>query len=142
MPSTFIDSNILVAFADSKDNNHARSVELVDGIRKREYGTPLTYDYVFDEVVTTALVRTRRVEAAIKAGKIVLGSEAESIRALARLVRVDEKMFGKAWSTFQQARHRGLSFTDHTILAAMGERRIDTLVSFDSGFDGLVKRIS
>jgi predicted nucleic acid-binding protein len=142
MPSTFVDSNVFVAFADSRDNNHARSVELVDGIRKREYGTPLTSDYVFDEVVTTALVRTGRVETAIKAGKIILGSEEESIPAFARLVRVDEKMFETAWSSFQQARHPALSFTDHTILAAMGERGIDTLVSFDSGFDGVVKRIS
>jgi predicted nucleic acid-binding protein len=110
-------------------------------MRKREYGRPLTSDYVFDEVVTTALVRTGRVDAAVKAGKIVLRSPEDSIPAVANLVRVGERAFADAWETFKKARYRGLSFTDHTTLAVMNERRIDMLVSFDRGFDGKVKRL-
>ncbi len=34
----FVDSGIFVAFASEKDSNHARSLELVDEIRKWKFG--------------------------------------------------------------------------------------------------------
>jgi len=139
--STFIDSNIFIAFANKRDRDHKRSVELLDRVRRNELGLAYTSDYVFDETVTTALLRTRRPAAAIKAGKTILGSKEESIRSPAILLRVDEKIFAEAWRTFQSERHEGLSFTDHTILAQLREFKIDTLISFDTGFDELVQRI-
>ncbi len=96
---------------------------------------------MFDEVVTTALARTGRVDVAVRAGKMILGSPEESLSGLASLVRVEERVFAEAWALFKSGRFRGLSFTDHTILALMKERGIDTLVSFDTGFDGKVQRI-
>lgn len=142
MASAFIDSNIFIAFANQRDRDHARSSELLDEVRRGEFGQPYTSDYVFDEVVTTALVRTGRLATAIKAGKIILGSKEESIPSLARLVRVDERIFAEAWATFKAGRFEGLSFTDHTILAQLKEFKIDTLISFDKGFDGLAARVS
>jgi len=142
LTSTFIDSNIFIAFANTRDRDHARSLELLDEVRRGEFGLPYTSDYVFDEAVTTALVRTGRVTTAVKVGKIILGSKEGSIPSFARLVRVDERVFSEAWTNFETGRFKGLSFTDHTILAQLKEFKIDTLMSFDTGFDGLAARIS
>jgi len=114
----------------------------VDRLRKGEFGQAYTSDYVFDETVTTTLVRTGRHQTAAKAGKIVLGSKEESIPALARLIRVDERAFHEAWKMFQSGRFYDLSFTDHTILAQMDDLKVDLVLSFDHGFDGKVSRIS
>ena len=138
----FIDSNIFIAFANKRDRDHARSIELMDSVRKAKFGTPYTSDYVFDEAVTAALIRTGRLDTAVKMGKIILGSKDESITSLARLIRVDEKIFSEAWATFKTGRFKGLSFTDHTILAQLKELKIEALASFDTGFDGLATRIS
>jgi hypothetical protein len=142
LSSTFIDSNIFIAFANKKDRDHNRSLELLDRVRKREISPAYSSDYVFDETVTTALIRTRRPSTAIKAGKLILGSEDEGIPRLVRIIRVDERIFSEAWETFKTQRFEGLSFTDHTILAQLREFRIDTLTSFDSAFDGLAPRLS
>lgn len=125
-----------------KDREHQRSVELVDRLRRGEFGQPYTSDYVFDETVTATLVRTGRQEAAVKAGKLVLGSKEESIPRLARFVRVDERAFGEAWANLKSLRFTRLSFTDYTILAQMNDLKIHAVLSFDSGFDGIVTRIS
>lgn len=114
----------------------------MDDVRRGKFGAAYTSDYVFDEAVTTALIRTGRVDLAIKVGKLILGSEEESVPSLVRLVRVDERIFSKAWTTFKTGQFEGLSFTDHTILAHLGEFKMDALISFDTDFDGLATRIS
>lgn len=140
--SVFIDANVFIAFANKRDRNHTRSSELMNRVRKGELGLPYTSDYVFDEAVTAALVRAKRLDIAVKTGKVILGSREESIPSLARLVKVDERIFAEAWATFKTGRFEGLSFTDHTILAQLKELKIDALLSFDTGFDGLATRIS
>lgn len=142
MASAFVDANLFIAFANTRDRDHARSVELCNRVRRGEFGLPYTSDYVFDEVVTTALIRTGRLTTATKAGKLILGSKEESIVALTRLLRVDESIFAAAWATFRTGRFGRLSFTDHTILAHLKGFKIEVLLSFDSGFDGLATRIS
>ncbi|MBS7651481.1 MAG: PIN domain-containing protein [Candidatus Bathyarchaeia archaeon] len=140
--SAFIDSNIFVAFANKRDRDHFRSKDLMNRLRKGEFGQPYSSDYVFDEAITTALLRTGRLDAAVKMGKIILGSKEESIPSLVRIIRVDERIFSEAWATFKTGRFEGLSFTDHTILAQLKDFKIDVLISFDTGFDGLAVRVS
>ncbi|MFQ5711894.1 MAG: type II toxin-antitoxin system VapC family toxin [Candidatus Geothermarchaeales archaeon] len=137
-----LDSNIFISFANRRDRGHERARTLLDKVRKGEFGVPYTSDYVFDEAVTTALARTGRLDIAVKVGKIILGSEEDSIPSFIKLVRVDEKIFAKAWTNFKARRFRGLSFTDHTSLALLEEMRVDSILSFDKGFDGLAARIS
>lgn len=140
--SAFVDSNIFIAFANKRDRNHERSVELLDRLRRGEFGATYTSDYVFDEAVTAALVRTGRLEIAVKMGKLILGSKEESMPSLVRLAKVDERIFAEAWTTFRTGRFEGLSFTDHTILAQLKESKTEALISFDTDFDGLATRIS
>ena len=138
----FIDTNVFIAFANKSDQDHLRSLVLIDKIRKGEFGLAYTSDYIFDEAVTAALICSKRLDVAVKTGKIILGSRDEGIPSLAKLIRVDERIFEMAWATFKAGRLEGLSFTDHTILAQLREYRIEALASFDTGFDGLAARIS
>lgn len=141
MASAFIDTNIFIAFANKRDRDHVQAVELFDKVRLGEFGVTYTSDCIFDEAVTTALVRTRRQALAVRVGKMILGSREESIPPPVTLIMVDERVFEEAWRTFKEGRFEGLSFTDHTILAQLKEFNIDTLISFDRGFDGLTRRV-
>ncbi|MDG7000511.1 MAG: type II toxin-antitoxin system VapC family toxin [Nitrososphaerota archaeon] len=141
--SVFLDTGFFVALANASDRDHEEMVSLSDRIRNGEFGQPYTSDYVFDEAVTTALVRTGRMGKAIEIGRMILGYEKEKIAPLARLLRVDESVFRKAWENFTSPKfkEKDLSFTDHSIMVQMKELGIETIASMDSGFDGLVSRI-
>ena len=141
MAGSFIDTNMFVSLTNKRDRDHKGALQLFERIRKGEFGQPHTSDYVFDEALTVILIRTGRVESAINVGKIILGSKEEKIPALARLIRVDERIFAESWRVFRSGKFKELSFTDHTILSQIKEYRLDYLISLDSGFDGLVARI-
>jgi len=55
---------------------------------------------------------------------------------------VDSEAFKEGWRLFPNYAGRGLSFTDCTSVALMRLRGIESLLSFDMGFDGIVQRIS
>lgn len=57
-------------------------------------------------------------------------------------LRVSEDIFQAAWGKFRSLGNRPLSFTDCTSLALMEKNGIESIASFDPGFDGLVKRIA
>jgi len=55
---TFIDTGVLIAARNRSDVNYERAVSLLRRALAGEYGALYTSDYVFDEAVTVALVRT------------------------------------------------------------------------------------
>ena len=81
------------------------------------------------------MARTRRLELAIDVGEFILRSP--RIRKLWVL----EDIFELAWGKFKSHRERPMSFTDFTSIALMEEHGIKKIMSFDSGFDGLVSRL-
>jgi len=91
---------------------------------------------VIDEAVSTALVRTRKYELAQDLGSHIISS--------ARITKifVNEEIFQNAWKKFVALKEKALSFTDCTSLAIMETKKIKQILSFDSDFDGLTKRIS
>ncbi len=139
--SIFIDTGIFVGFVNKSDRDHARAVELVDELRRGMYGIPYTSDYVFDEAVTVALARTRRVEPGVSTGRLILGSKESGIPGLTRLVRVDEQTFHEAWRNFCKGKKPRLSFTDHTSVGLARSYGGGMIMSFDDGFDGLLTRL-
>ena len=56
--SIFLDTGVFVAFHSQRDDNHQRAKELIMGVVGDEFGAAYTSDYVFDEAVTRALMRT------------------------------------------------------------------------------------
>jgi len=71
--SVFIDTGVFIAFHNMRDRNHSRAVELVKRAARGEFGILYTSDYVFDEAVTTALIRTRNPSIALSIGEMILG---------------------------------------------------------------------
>lgn len=133
-----IDTGVFVAFSNKRDPNHSEALEIVKNVAANKYGTPYVSDYIFDEAVTTTLARTGRIDLAIDLGKMILeGPEHPFIVML----RVTEDLFADAWANFVKYGKGGLSFTDCTSLALMSEREIETIASFDTGFDGLTNQL-
>jgi len=133
--TVFIDTGIFVALRNADDELHTRSKELMKRALKAEFGRIYTSDYIIDEAITTALVRTRRHDLALDIGKYII----ESPRITKRWIT--KEIFELAWQKFQTLKDKPLSFTDCTTLAHIQKNRIKQILSFDSGFDGLVQRI-
>ena len=133
--SVFVDTGIFIALRNAADRNHRGGKELMRRALKGEFGAVYTSDYVMDEAITTALARTRKLELAIDVGEYILRSP--RIRKL----WVSEEIFESAWRKFKSHRRGQMSFTDFTSLVLMEENGIKDIMSFDSGFDGLVSRL-
>jgi len=130
-----IDAGIFIALRNADDEFHTRSKDLMKKALKAEFGRIYTSDYVVDEVITTALVRTRRHDLAIDIGKYII----ESPRIIKLWTTKD--IFNTAWQKFKTFKDKPLSFTDCTTLAHIEKNRIKQIMSFDSDFDGLIQRI-
>jgi hypothetical protein len=131
----FIDTGIFIALRNADDEQHQRSKELMKKALKAEYGRIYTSDYIIDEAVTTALVRTRRQDLAVDVGKYIIESP--------RITKLwtNREIFELAWQKFKALKDKPLSFTDCTTLAHIQKNQIKQILSFDSDFDGLVQRI-
>lgn len=139
--SIFVDTGVLVAFANKRDRDHYRAVQLTDELRRGKHGIAYTSEYVFDEAVTTALVRTRRVDVAVNTGVLMLGSKEKKTPPLTRVLRVDENTFYEAWKAFSSGKFPTLSFTDHTSVGLSRSHAGGMIMSFDDDFDGILTRI-
>ena len=56
--SILIDTSALIAARNAEDRNHKSAVNNMNSALKGEYGKVFTSDYVFDEAVTLAYMRT------------------------------------------------------------------------------------
>ena len=133
--AVFIDTGIFVALRNADDELHVRSKELMKQALKGEFGRIHTSDYVIDEAITTALVRTRRHDLAVDLGRYIIESP--------RITKLwtTEDTFDMAWKKFKTFKDKPLSFSDCVSLALMEKNRIKQIISFDSGFNGLTQRI-
>jgi len=131
----FIDTGVFVALRNADDEFHIRSKQLIKRALKGEFGRVCTSDYVIDEAITTALVRTRRHDLAVDIGKYII----ESPRITKLWTTKDT--FDTAWQKFKTFKDKPLSFSDCVSLALMEKNRIKQIISLDSGFDGLTHRI-
>jgi predicted nucleic acid-binding protein len=133
--AVFIDTGVFVALRNADDELHTRGRELMKKALKGEYGRTYTSDYVIYEAVTTALVRTRRHDFAVDIGKYIIESP--------RITKLwtTKEAFDLAWEKFKAFADKPLSFSDCVSLALMEKNRVNQMMSFDSGFDGLIHRI-
>lgn len=110
----FIDTGVLVALRNADDESHQRSKELMRRALKAEFGAIYTSDYIIDEAITTALVRTRRHELAVDIGKYII---AWKIHYCISFVWTTKEIFELAWQKFKTFIDKPMSFTDCTTLA-------------------------
>ena len=131
----FVDTGIFVALHNADDEFHQKSKELMKQALKGDFGRIFTSDYVIDEAITTALVRTKKHDLAQDLGRFIIESP--------RITKlwVGEDSFELAWKKFSVFKDKPLSFTDCTSLAIIEAKGIKQIMSFDGGFDGLITRI-
>ncbi|NLF87781.1 type II toxin-antitoxin system VapC family toxin [Candidatus Bathyarchaeota archaeon] len=132
----FIDTGLFLALYNAEDAHHQRSKELFKDALTGSLGRIYTSDYVIDEAITIIMVRTKQHNLAAELGKYLI--ESPRITKLT----VDGDVFTEAWRIFQSLNDKFLSFTDCTSLALLEKHRLNQIMSFDHGFDGLTKRIA
>ena len=132
--SLLIDTSALIAARNTEDKNHKSSVNIMTAALKGEYGRVFTSDYIFDEAVTLAYMRTGNKKFACDIGIFA--------RARPITMRFIEPIdFDRAWELYKQYDDKGLSFTDCTNLALMERLDIVSIFTFDSEFKGIVNVI-
>jgi len=127
--SIFLDTGIVVAAHNAHDSQHDRALAVLTQIREGVHGNPFTSDYVLDEAVTLALVRTKDRRIAKAVGEFFLPPDGEEESVV--VLHVDETTIRAAWSSF--VRHdTALSFTDWTIVEQVRQLGIDVVATFDA----------
>ncbi|HLE46507.1 MAG TPA: hypothetical protein VI915_05955 [Thermoplasmata archaeon] len=137
--SLFLDTGVVVASHNVRDANHARALEIMREVRDGKHGTAYSSDFVLDEAVTLALVRTRSRDIALDVGRSLLPDRQE--QGMVVLLHVDEATVRRAWASFV-SRETTLSFTDWTIVEMVRALRIDWVASFDAALDSWVTRLA
>ena len=131
----FLDTGFILAFKNVDDKNHDIAQNWMKRFLKNEFGEIYTSTYVFDELVTLALVRLRNDEFAKNIGEYLLNS----IRI--QIINLDQKDFLNSWDLFQKYIKKRLSFTDCTILTLCIRLKCNIVATFDGHFDGLIGTI-
>ncbi len=137
--AVLLDSNVIIAFLNSRDKNHTAAKELLTKLKHPEYGMRVTIDYVLDEVLTALWMHTRRKDVVKKAHRFIRNTP-----EFIRFDYVKSDIFDLAWRKWEKVASwpkKPLSFTDSCILSFMERHDIEYLASFDSDFDGLVSLV-
>jgi len=94
-----------------------------------------TSDYVHDEAVTLTRARTGEYGAAKRVSERILGDESPI-----SLLYVGKRRLRESLETFERYSDQELSFTDTTTVTLVESHDIDSVLSFDGDFDGVVER--
>lgn len=130
-----LDTSGIVAARNVRDVNHAAAVSAMKSILKGIHGQAIVTDFIFDETVTTALVRGKSLALAVDAGNFILKSSCITLDAITR------EDFHEAWRLFNDFSSNRLSFTDCTTIAFARRREANYILTFDSQFDGILARV-
>ena len=122
----FLDTSVLVSYLVEGDSDHPRAEVSVNEIISGKHGSAVTSDYVFDEMVTVVLVRSKFLDTAATVGELIKESIA--------MIRIDERIFESSWMVFKKQKSTRLSFTDCTILTVVKENHIGKIATFDKEF--------
>lgn len=133
-----VDTNVFVAFLNKRDKNHQRAKEIVVKLLSGKYGSRYTISEVFTETATFLFRKTRRMDGVAKAWDLIYSVEA----ALVQPLIIKKEDIDNAWLLFQKyaTQKRPLSFVDCLLIAVSQSFEIDSIASFDSEFDGILKR--
>jgi len=122
----FLDTSFMVAFYNTRDENHVKAKNLMSDIINFKYGPLYVSDYVFDETVTVIFIRLRDLRRAVRIG--------EYLRKSVELVKVASSNFEDAWRIFKKQKETGFSFTDCTSISVMRRMNIRNIATFDRDF--------
>ncbi len=130
MEIIFADTSFLFAYYNSEDKHHHSARDYFDNVVKSQtypLGFLLT-DYIFDELISLILVRTKNKTQAIFTGNSILNSQTLN------LIYLKEETISKAWTKFCRYLDKEWSFTDCTSMVFMEENGLQKVACFDDHF--------
>src|SRR5574341_278336 len=132
--SVFADTEAFLAYRNKKDKYHEIALKLFMDVLKGKYGQIYTSDYIYDEALTLALVRTNNIDVAMDIADVILSPRI-------KMVFVDAEILGRSTKTFKKYSGRNLSFTDAVSIEIMDEFGIEKYFGFDAHFNGIVQAL-
>lgn len=131
-----VDTGVIAAFYNSRDDHHSRSLVLLNNLRQGIYGTGILTDYILDETVTLLFARYKKADVALQADEVIITEK------LGKFLPMTFDLIKKTWDKYQKLISKGLSFTDCSLLTVAEYLECNDILSFDKEFDGLINRIS
>ena len=128
----FVDTGAWFAYFVRRDPDHIAAAEWM----KTNRLPLLTTDFVLDELFTLLKLRESHAVATAAGNTLLHGG-------VARVERVSEEDFTRAWNVFKQFRDKEWSFTDCTSKVVMERLGITYAFAFDNHFEqfGTVIRV-
>lgn len=128
----FLDTGFFFALKNENDKNFDAAQMWMRRFLKNEFGSIYTSSFVFNELVTLALVRLKRTDLTLSLGNYILKSN--------RITLVDFTSFdfNPTWEKFQKYLQKRLSFTDCSILTHCERLNCDLVATFDDHFKGII----
>ena len=137
--SRFVDTGVFYAHHDRDAARHDEAMAALERALSGMWGHLYTSDYVLDETVALTRSRTGKFEDSIAVVDRILGRG--RFASAVDLAFVGEDDFYRALHVFETYRDHPLSSTDATTIALVNARDIDSLLSIDADFDGIVERL-
>lgn len=122
----FLDTSFLVAYKIENDVHHEKALGIMKEIISGNYGDPIISDYIFGEVVTVILVKSKRIALAVQAGS--------ELKDALDAINVDNDIFDEGWRLFSSQKNTFFSFIDCATLSFMKRKKIYTIATFDKEF--------
>ncbi len=132
--SVFADTGAFLAYRNKKDKYHEAALRLFREALTGKYGQIYTSDYIYDEALTLALVRTNNIHTAMDIAEVIRSPRI-------KMVFVDAELLEKSTKTFKQYSGRNLSFTDAVSIEIMNEFDIENYLGFDAHFNGIAGQV-
>lgn len=136
--SVLIDTGVLYADHDTDACRHEAAKRALEAVYDGEFGHPYVSDYIFDEAVTLTQRRVGALGSAKQLGDRIRG--VGSYPQVYELLWVSAAVFSDSVDVFEQYDDQELSFTDATTVALVEQHDVDSVLSFDDDFDGIVSR--
>jgi predicted nucleic acid-binding protein len=137
--TVLVDTGVLYADHDTDASRHEDASDALETVYDGELGAAYVTDYVYDETVTLTRKRTGSFSAAKRVGRRLRG--VDPYPSVYELLRVSNTGFADSVDIFERYDDQELSFTDATTVALCDRYDIESVLSFDDDFDGLVDRI-
>lgn len=122
----FVDSSGWIALFDKSDEYHLHAAQALRSLRNQSI-LLLTSDYILDETLTHLLYAIGR-HVALRFGQWALTTNHVEI------ARVDEEIWGSAWTMFQAYDDKKWAFTDCTSFVLMQRYNLWRAFTFDHHF--------
>ena len=134
-----VDTGVLYADHDTDAERHDDASTALEAVYDGEFGVPYVSDYIYDEAITLTLTRAGSFAPAKRLGDRLRGID--PYPGVYELLHVSPTVFADAVEIFERYADQALSFTDATTVALRRRHDINSVLSFDDDFDGIVTRI-